>query len=233
MKTLKLSLLAVVGVLAMSSAAYAQDEGGLKPAFNIGAASDYVFRGYSQTLEDPQVFGGADLAIGQFYVGAWVSNVDFGNGTDAEYDLYAGFKPVLGAVTLDFAAIRYGYAGSPSKSGQDYWEIKAAASVPAGPATFGVAMYYSPDFFGAANGDDAIYYEANAAVAIPETKFSVSGALGRQVTKPVYGPDYTTWNAGVGFAITDHVGVDLRYHDTNIAGTLSDGRVVVGLKATF
>lgn len=230
MKALKLSLLAAVGSLALAGAAHAQDEGGFKPAFNVGVASDYVFRGFSQTDEDVQVFGGVDITLGSIgYAGVWASNVDFLDSTDFEFDVYAGIKPTLGAVTLDLGVIYYGYADQPGGADYDYWEGKIAASVPAGPATLGVAAYYSPNFFGAV--DDALYYEANAAVTIPETRFSISGALGRQELE---GPgDYTVWNVGVGFALTDHVGFDVRYWDTNFNSDISDARVVGGIKLIF
>lgn len=200
-------------------------------AFNLGANTDYVFRGVSQTDGDPSVFGGADATFGIGYAGVWVSNVDFGGGADVEYDLYAGIKPQAGPITFDLGVIYYGYTDSPSGSEQNYWEGKVAASVPAGPATLGAAVYYSPDFFGGTG--DAVYYEANAALPIPETKFAVSGALGYQQVK---GPaDYTTWNVGVGYQLTDHIGLDVRYVDTDShdLGSIYDSRVVGGLKVTW
>ncbi|MDB5425002.1 MAG: hypothetical protein JWQ29_2418 [Phenylobacterium sp.] len=232
MKALKLSLLAAAAMLAVGGAAHAEDASPFKLSFNIGANTDYVFRGISQTNEDPSVFGGVDATIGGIgYAGVWVSNVDFGNSTDVEFDLYGGVKPVLGAVSFDFGAIYYGYTSQPKGSNEDYWEFKAAASVPAGPATLGAAVFYSPEFFGKTG--KATYYEINAAIPIPNTKFSVSGALGHQ---QVVGPaDYNTWNAGVGFALNDHIGFDLRYWDTDehSFGKIFDSRVVLGVKATF
>lgn len=230
MRTLKLALAATAASLCFAGAAQAQDEGP-SFAFNIGAATEYVFRGISQTDEDPQVFGGVDATIGMGYVGVWASNVDFGNGTDAEYDIYAGIKPTVGAVTFDLGVIYYGYIDSPGGSNQDYVEAKVAASVPAGPATLGAAVYYSPEFFG--DTGDAWYYEINAAVTIPDTKVSLSGALGRQDIE--VGPGYTTWNAGIGYALTDNVGLDLRYWDTakDKFGDISEGRVVAGIKVSF
>ncbi len=230
MRTLNIALAAAIGSLALAGAAQAADEE--KPvavAFNIGANNNYEFRGISQTDNDPSVFGGVDLTIMKIgYAGTWLSNVDFGNGTDFEYDIYAGIKPTVGPATLDLGVIRYGYSGSPKGSHQDYWEFKAAGSVPAGPVTLGVAAYYSPEFFGKTG--DAVYYEANAAASIPNTKFSVSGALGYQQVK---GPaDYTTWNAGVGYALTDHIGLDLRYWDTDkhSFGKIYKSRAVASIK---
>lgn len=229
MKTLKLSLVAAAAALSMGGAAYA-DDSGPTVAFNIGASSDYVFRGVSQTDEDPQVFGGVDVTMGKFYVGTWASNVDFYDSTDAEIDVYAGFKPTLGPVSLDLAAIYYGYVDAPSGSDYAYFEAKAAGSVPVGKGTLGAAVYYSPDFFGSV--DEAFYYEMNGSYPLTD-KISVSGALGRQELK---GPgDYTTWNLGVGFALNSHIGIDVRYHDSSVHefGKLYDSRGVVSLKATF
>jgi uncharacterized protein (TIGR02001 family) len=141
-------MLAACGSLALGGVAQAQEDEGISFAFNLGANTDYVFRGISQTAEDPSVYGGIDASAGIGYAGVWVSNVDFGNGTDLEYDIYAGIKPTMGAVTFDLALIYYGYLDSPKGSNQDYVEAKVAASVPAGPATLGAAVFYSPEFFG-------------------------------------------------------------------------------------
>lgn len=231
MRTLKLALVAAVGSLALAGAAHAEDDA-FKLAFNVGANTDYVFRGISQTDENPSVFGGIDATIGGIgYVGTWVSNVDFNNGTDFEFDIYAGIKPTLGAVTFDLGVLYYGYTDQPANSNEDYFEFKGAASVAAGPATLGVAFFYSPEFFGKTG--DATYYEVNGALPLGDSKFTVSGALGYQQLK---GPaDYTTWNLGVGYALNDHIGLDVRYFDTDghEFGNLFDSRVVAGIKVVW
>ena len=231
MRILKMALAAGACALAMTGAAHA-DDSLFKIAVNLGAATDYEFRGVSNTNHKPEVFAGADATIGKIgYVGTWLSNVDFGNGTDAEIDLYGGVRPTLGPVSLDLGAIYYGYINKPSGPDEAYWEVKALATVPVGPATLGASIYYSPEFqFKAGN---ATYIEANAAVPIPNSKFSLSGAVGRQYVK---GPaDYTTWNLGVGYAVNDHVGLDLRYWDTDkhSLGKLYGGRAVASVKVTF
>ena len=231
MRTLKIALATTVASLAMAGAAAAQDSGP-KFAFNVGANNDYVFRGISQTDEDLSVFGGVDASFMDIgYAGAWVSNVDFGNGTNFEYDLYAGVKPVAGAITFDLAVIFYGYAGSPNGSNQDYFEGKIAASVPAGPVTLGAAVFYSPEFFGKTG--DAVYTEVNFSTAIPDSKFTVNGALGYQQVQGNL--DYSTWNVGVGYAFTDTLSADIRYHDTDQHGfgKIYGSRVAGGLKFTF
>lgn len=224
MKALKLAICAATASLALGGAAYAQDV-----SFNVGVASDYVYRGVSQTDEGPQIFGGADFSSGIFYAGAWASNVDFGDGTDAEYDFYAGIKPTAGPVSLDLGVIYYGYLNDPTGSDYAFWEVKAAASVPAGPATLGAAVYYSPEFFGGIGS--AVYYEVNASVS-PAEKWSLGGAIGTQTFD--IGGDYTTWNVGVGYAFNDTISADLRYHDNDLnCGTICDSRVTLSLKASL
>jgi uncharacterized protein (TIGR02001 family) len=231
MNSIKLAAFAATAALALGTAAQAQD----KPefSFNVGVASDYVFRGFSQTDSKPQVYGGADVGIGIFYAGAWLSNVDFGDSTDMEYDLYAGFKPTLGPVSLDVGILRYGYTNQSDGADLDFWEGKVAGSVPAGKGTIGAAVYYTPENFN--QSGQATYVELNGSMPVTD-KLSVSGAVGHQSLE---GPlDYETWNLGVGYAINDVFGVDLRYWDTNVEKSddpfkLTSGRVVVGLKAAF
>lgn len=228
MQTLKVLLLAGATSLCFGGAALADDAPTI--AFNLGASSDYVFRGISQTDGAGQVFGGADVTAGKVYAGTWLSNVDFNNGTTMEYDLYAGFKPQAGPVALDLGVVYYGYANKPSGADEAYWEAKVAGSVPVGKGTIGAAVYYSPEF--PFKTGEATYYEINASAPLTD-KASVSGAIGHQ---SVVGPaDYNTWNLGIGYALTSKLGVDLRYWDTSEHGfgKIYNSRVALSLKATF
>lgn len=73
-------LVAVSALALCAGAAQAQT----KLNYNLGVASDYVFRGVFQTQRNPQLFSGLDLSAGKFYAGTWASNADFGDKTDAE-----------------------------------------------------------------------------------------------------------------------------------------------------
>jgi uncharacterized protein (TIGR02001 family) len=216
-----------LGLTGLAAPASAQDA---KVAFNVGVTSDYVFRGYSQTNEDPAIQGGVDLTAGSFYAGAWASNVDFGDDTDAEVDVYGGYRTEAAGFALDFGVIGYLYAGEPDGADYNYAEFKAAASRAVGPATFGAAVYYSPDFFGAAD-KEATYAEVNAAFS-PAPKWTISGAVGQQWLD--VSDDYLTWNAGVGYALSDNLSADARYYDTDVDGVpAAEDRFVVGLKLTY
>jgi len=88
-KNLVTSSIIAAGVLAGSSAANAGEI-----EANVSLATDYVFRGFSQTNEDPAISGGFDYGFdGGFYLGIWGSNVNFGedSNTSTEIDLYGGY----------------------------------------------------------------------------------------------------------------------------------------------
>jgi uncharacterized protein (TIGR02001 family) len=221
-----LACAAAMAVLLTAGAASAQDTPVI--AWNLGVTSDYVFRGYTQTSEDAAIFGGVDVTAGDFYAGAWASNVDFGDDTDVEVDLYGGYRTEVSGFAVDVGVVGYLYTSQPAGADYDYVELKAAASRAIGPLTLGAALYWSPDFFGA--DEEATYVEANAAFS-PAAQWTVSGAIGHQSLD--VNADYATWNAGVAYALTDNVVVDLRYHDTDVDGPLSDDRVVGALKFLF
>ncbi len=202
-------------------------------AWNVAVGSDYVFRGVSQTEEDAAISGGVDLTSGTFYAGAWASNVAFpgDRDTNAEIDLYAGVRPEFAGWTWDIGAVGYFYTGQPNGADYDYVEARVAASRAFGPATLGAAVYWSPDYFGAAE-DEATYVEANAAFS-PADRWTISGAVGRQFLSSDL--DYTTWNLGVARQLTDNLTLDVRYHDTDAHdfGDIYGSRAVASLKAAF
>ncbi|WP_255406556.1 TorF family putative porin, partial [Caulobacter sp. B11] len=65
---LKLALASAAASVALGGAAMAQD---LTLSYNVGVASDYIFRGVSNSNEDPQIFGGVDATYGMGYAGVW------------------------------------------------------------------------------------------------------------------------------------------------------------------
>jgi len=226
-------LAAIITLGLCSSPVQAENKTGPDVAFNAAVASDYVFRGVSQTESDPAVSAGVDVTQGLFYAGAWAGNVAFAGDadTDAEIDLYAGVRPEFAGFNWDFGVVSYFYANQPDGADYDYVELKAATSRAVGPATLGAVLYYSPDFFGASE-DEATYAEINAAIS-PADRWTLSAALGRQWVSSDF--DYTTWNLGAAYQLTDNLALDLRYFDTDEHdfGDAYDSRAVVSLKAFF
>src|SRR3546814_12414933 len=81
-------------------------------AANVALGTDYVFRGISQTDEEPTVQGGFDWSHDSgIYLGIWGSNVDFDDGDEAhlETDIYGGWKPTWNGFTFDVGGIYYLY----------------------------------------------------------------------------------------------------------------------------
>ena len=222
---MRMMLAAGASMLALAltaSAASAQDV-----AFNVAVTSDYVFRGYSQTNEDPAIQGGIDVTSGSFYGGIWASNVDFGDDTDIEVDIYGGYKTEAAGFAFDVGFVAYGYINAPAGADYDYVEAKAAVSRAVGPVTLGAVAFYSPDFFGL--DEEAVYAEVNAAYSVAGLTFSA--AYGEQTLD--VNDDYATWNIGASYPITESIVIDGRYHDTDVDGPLSDDRGVVSLKYLF
>ena len=229
LNTTALAGTAALVLLVSAGAASAQDA---TVSANIAVTSDYVFRGFSQTNEDPAIQGGVDITKGNFYMGIWASNVDFSDSTEAEVDGYGGFRGEVGGFAVDVGLIGYGYISSPDDSNYPYIEAKLAVSRAIGPVTAGAAVYYSPDFFGV--DDSATYVEANLAYS-PMTNLTVSGAVGEQFLD--VSDDYVTWNVGATYAFAGTpLALDVRYSDTDVdtpSIPISDGRVLATLKATF
>jgi len=197
-------------------------------SFNIGVTSDYVFRGFSQTSEEPAIQGGVDASFGSFYAGAWASTVDFGDDTDAEFDIYGGYLFDVAGFDFDVGVIGYHYIGAPNFTDYDLVEFKATVSRSIDRVSFGAGVYYSPDFFCA--DKQATYVEGSVGFAFTD-RFSLSGAYGKQYLD--ISDDYSTWNVGGELALTDSLSLDVRYHDTDVDGSLSEGRVTATLGFGF
>ena len=80
---------------------------------NMTIASDYRFRGISQTFGGPTIQGGIDYSHSSgFYVGNWNSNVSgvtYSNGNNIEMDFYGGWKGSWGDWGLDVGGLYYYY----------------------------------------------------------------------------------------------------------------------------
>ena len=95
---------------------------------NISAASNYLWRGVSQTQGAVAVQGGVDYEHDNgFYLGSWASNVDFGDATSYELDFYTGYAGSIGEeFGYDIGYLYYAYPDSDSNV--DFGELKAAVS---------------------------------------------------------------------------------------------------------
>jgi uncharacterized protein (TIGR02001 family) len=123
----KLTALATAALLAANLAA-AQTAAPKAPepdytiSYNLGAVSDYRFRGIAQTSKKPAIQGGIDAAFKSgVYLGTWASNVnwvkDFNGATKGgmELDLYGGYKGEIAKdAAFDVGVIAYQYPSNNS-----------------------------------------------------------------------------------------------------------------------
>lgn len=126
MKTLKLSLVAALTMPAMS--VFAEEaESDHSVSYNVGLFSEYVFRGYTQTHNDPALQGGVDYEHSSgFYLGLWASNISWlrdaeqsDSGHSLEVDVYGGYAGEFGetGIGYDVGFLQYFYPGE-LKTGQ-------------------------------------------------------------------------------------------------------------------
>jgi uncharacterized protein (TIGR02001 family) len=231
---LKAFLLATALVCGAPAIASAQE---VSTVVNFGAATSYQFRGVNQNVSDEaQAFAGIDVSAGSFYVGAWGSNVDFGTKSNLEVDAYAGFKPKLGPVQLDFGVLGYFY---PQEADLRIFEVKGAATIAneAGMSLTG-SVFYSPE--AGKDGPSYTYGEIAVAAPIPGAKIgpfalSVGASVGTASYEDnFFLPDYTNWKVGVTAATSSGWAVDLFYTDTdNDDIKIYEGKTVLQLKRTF
>lgn len=220
MKRKLLTAAALAAMLSTPAMAQEAESSAVDVSVGLSAATDYVWRGVSQSDEDPAVFASVQVTAGGFYVGAGTENVDFA-GIKQEYDLWAGYVLPLGGNTkLDVGVVRYGYVDAPADI--DTVEVKGALSTSVGQTGLGLAAYWTPDYFGTDNS--ALYTEVSASQPLMD-KLTLSGAVGYQSINNS-GADYVNWNAGLKYQVLPGASVDVRYHDTDEAGSLFGSRIV-------
>jgi hypothetical protein len=137
---MKAQLAVLLTTLAASGAALGQAQPAAPApdytlSFNVGAVTDYRYRGISQSRLKPALQGGVDFAHSSgFYIGTWGSTVkwikDAGGDSNVEIDVYGGYKFSLGDFALDVGALRYLYprsnlAGFADSQGSGYLDLAA------------------------------------------------------------------------------------------------------------
>lgn len=79
---------------------------------NVSASNNYLWRGLTQSDNEAAVSGGIDYGHDSgFYVGTWVSNVNYGanDSFSYEHDMYVGYAGEFGEISYDFGYLYYNY----------------------------------------------------------------------------------------------------------------------------
>lgn len=213
---------------------------------NVTVATDYRFRGISQTFKEPTIQGGFDYAHSSgFYVGNWNSNVSGNSFVDGsiEMDLYAGYKfAITPDFTADVGALHYYYPGAENAGVKyDTTELYIAGTYKWFTLKYSNAV---SDFFGFADSSGSDYLELNATFEVAD-KTTLGFHVGQQNVKNVANADYTDYKislardfgfATIGLAVIGTDADKTFYSVSNGAGKskeLGDTTAVLSISKAF
>ncbi len=225
-------VLAALGMLGFVGAANAE------VSATVTATNDYIFRGISQSAEDPALQASVDYGNESgWYVGAWGSNVDFGPDDPAdagiEIDLYTGFAGETAAgMGWDVGITYYAY---PDESDYNYPEIYGKLSY----GIFSGGLFYSNDWVN--QGEDAMYLNAGVSVPFADS-FTFNASAGYSFGDAFDDTEYMDYSIGVGYTLnqfelglswidTDLDEGEALFSDSDVFN--SEGRVVFTIATTF
>ena len=232
---------------ALAAATLAATLGGVVPtvaradvAFNVGAVTDYRYRGISQTRLEPALQGGIDYTQGGFYVGTWASTIkwikDAGGGADVEIDIYGGYKGELApGIGYDVGVLNYVYPSHDLSTSPNTTEIYGALTY--GPATLKYSHAVT-NLFGFSDSKNSYYLDLSAG-------FDLGGGLmltphiGYQKVKNTSGASYTDYSLTVSKDFNGLVpslaivGTDNDDYRGKYDKNLGKATLVLGLKYNF
>ena len=189
--------LLVLAALAVSGAVVAQTkapEPDYTLSYNIGAVTDYRFRGISQSRLNPALQGGIDFAHKSgFYVGTWASTIkwvkDAGGDAPVEIDLYGGYKGAYNNIGYDVGLLSYQYPSHKLAISPVTNELYVAGTY--GPATLKYSHSVS-NLFGFADSKNSYYLDLSAGFDLGNG-YSVTPHIGYQKVKNNDAYSYTDY----------------------------------------
>lgn len=193
---------------------------------NLSGASDYRFRGISQTQLDPAVQGGVDFTHASgAYLGTWASNVSkafYPGGTGQEIDVYGGFRTEAAGVGIDVGVLRYNYPSTTANF--DTNEVYVGLSK--GPVTFKTS-YSTTDYFGTANTKGTRYYDLG--LAIPAGSVTLVAHAGYTDVAKQSTNDYADYSVGITGDVAS-VTLAAKYYTNNLTEDYKTTNTVEGKK---
>ena len=230
-----LSIIAMASVATSAGTAFAETEEAADSAFtfsaNVTIASDYRFRGISQTENNFAIQGGFDLSHESgFYIGTWASNLSgwgtFG-GANTELDLYGGYGTEIGNFALDGGVIWYLFpAGLDNTS---YGELYASIGTSLAGVDLTVGANYAPPQSALSldgENEDNIYVYGDAGIGLGSLPVALSAHLGYSDGNAGQGPNgwvasptgtFLDWSIGLAYALPfAPLEVSVTYVDTDI-----------------
>lgn len=187
-------------------------------AGSIAVATDYIYRGISQTRGEPAIQGGAQWQSPTGWsVGLWGSTLDFDSrlGSTYEIALHAARAWSFGQNwSAQLAAAHHEYP-TDARAGYDYDELTASLSFQQ-RVTASVSWSPNTSRYGAgrmAANRRALSYELTLLQPL-HAHWSLCAGAGHYDLHDLFGAGYWFWNAGVAFA-WDALQVDLLHIDAD------------------
>jgi len=169
-------------------------------SFNAAVASDYRYRGISQTRLKPALQGGADYVNNPtgLYAGTWLSSIKWikdAHGNDnVEWDLYAGKRgDIVQDVSYDVGGLYYYYPSNNLGPNANTFELYGQISY--GP----VSLKYShstTNLFGFVDSKNSGYFDAQYNQDVYDG-YTLNLHVGHQNVKNNSASSYTDWKIGV------------------------------------
>ncbi|ESQ79830.1 hypothetical protein [Asticcacaulis sp. YBE204] len=183
---------------------------GWKLSGQLTAATDSTSKGISETQGNGQIGGAIMATRGWFYAAARYKNYKGSDGSDHQSGVSVGSKLKLGPVSVNSQLIYKVNTGARAGSDNAFYEWQTEASRTWGKTTLKGLSIWSPDSSGTTKR--AGYYEIGVAQKVSD-KWTVSGGIGIRRLQPAR--DYTAFNLGAAYALTEKAGLDLRYYTTD------------------
>ena len=228
------ALLAWVSMLTIGLPALVQAEDEKPTLFggslsgNVTLASDYSFRGYTQTERGFALQGGIDWEHPSgFFIGAWGSNLRWAG--NVEIDVYGGYAGEVGAISYDVGATYFGYPAEDDCDCQwDYWEFFLNTGFEIGSLDWSLGILFSPEYWGEDGFGAGGTWYLSGGVGFPSWSVgSVELALdaGAGYTHgseddffAVGESGYIGWNVGLNVGMPGNLSLDLRYWGSDLDG---------------
>ncbi len=223
-----LRALAVQTAFALLLAATSAHAGTLSGGLTL--TNDYVWRGISQSNEDPAVQGSLKLSADNgLYASVWGSNVEFAPALEAssEFDLVLGWTGALGEnAALDVSLVHYLYPGTTADL--DWTEANATLTL---ASNYWLSAGWSNDAL--ALDVDGLYLQAGARLPVGE-RFRLEGLVGHYDVDSATAPDtYTHAQINAVWAVRAPLELRLSLHDTNRNGEALYGEALAGRRLEF
>jgi uncharacterized protein (TIGR02001 family) len=227
---------AMAALLAFAGSASAQEAPTAAPAgewsFALGAATDNRSKEASKSDGDPYVWGQTEWAsaTGLFYAGAGFETIKSSTGSELELEAGVGFTPEVAGFELDLNATYKQQVDANAGSDDNAWEFTADLARSIGPASGRLRLQHSPDGTGSTRA--WTWYEARVGWEFTP-KLEATASIGRREQDNSI--DYTGWNAGFTYALTDNLEAELRYHatDADVPGEQYADALVAGISIAF